>query len=93
MSILIVGEKPSVSRAMGLLKNANYIVVEEDGHILLTETGLRVAETMYERHTALTELFKKLGVSEQIASEDACKIEHVISETSFSALKDLAQKL
>ena len=79
--------KPSVSRAMGLLKNANYISVSEEGFISLSEEGKCIAERMYERHTFLTDLFVRLGVSEEAASEDACKIEHVISDESFDALK------
>ena len=79
--------KPSVSRAMGLLKNANLISISEEGYISLSTEGEKIANTMYERHTLLTELFVRLGVSEDIASEDACKIEHVISDDSFEALK------
>ena len=85
--------KPSVSRAMGLLRNANMIQIDPDGYISLTQEGLAVAERMYERHTAITEFFVNIGVPEGIASQDACKIEHVISETSFCALKDLGKKL
>ncbi len=79
--------KPSVSRAVGLLKNGGYINVNESGFITLTETGLAVAERMFERHTLLSELLMRLGVAPQIASEDACKIEHVISNESFEAIK------
>ncbi len=82
--------KPSVSRAMGLLKNANLISVSVDGFITLTPEGQMIAEQMYERHTILTNFFVKLGVPENVAAQDACKIEHVISETSFRALKDHA---
>ena len=84
--------KPSVSRAMGILKNGGYIVVDEDSHISLTDEGLKIAETMYERHTILTNLLTSLGVDEITAAEDACKIEHVISETSFEAIKDYFNK-
>lgn len=84
--------KPSVSRAMGILKRDGYITVENDGRILLTEEGLRVAETMYERHTLLTSFLKSIGVSEETASDDACKIEHVISEESFNAMKKFISK-
>ncbi len=84
--------KPSVSRAMGLLKNANLITLSDEGFIHLTDEGLSIAEQMYERHTLLTELFVRLGVPEDVASQDACKIEHVISETSFQAIKAHAQK-
>lgn len=79
--------KPSVSRAVGLLKNGGFITVEENGELKLTEDGLTIAETMYERHTILTDCLIKLGVSEITAAEDACKIEHVISEESFEAIK------
>ena len=85
--------KPSVSRAVKILKEQEYITVEADGKLMLTEKGLTVAESMYQRHTILTDFLKKLGVSEDIASKDACKIEHVISETTFSALKNHAKFL
>ena len=79
--------KPSVSRAMGILRDGGYIKVAQDGGITLTEAGLEVAERTYERHTVLSELFMKLGVDEENAINDACKIEHVISSTTFAALK------
>ncbi len=79
--------KPSVSRAVGLLKQGGLIAVSEDGFISLTVQGLGIAEKMYERHTVLTDLFIRLGVPEDIASQDACKIEHVISQTTFDAIK------
>ena len=79
--------KPSVSRAMGILRDGGYITVAQDGGITLTEAGLEVAERTYERHTVLSELFMKLGVDEETATNDACKIEHVISSTTFAALK------
>ena len=79
--------KPSVSRAMGILRDGGYIKVAEDGGITLTKAGLEVAERTYERHTVLSELFMKLGVDEENAVNDACKIEHVISSTTFTALK------
>ena len=80
--------KPSVSRAMGILKSGGYITVDDDSHIRLTGEGLKIAETMYERHTMLTNFLIKIGVDESTASEDACKIEHVISEKSFDAIKN-----
>jgi len=80
--------KPSVSRAVGLLKNGGYILVDKDGYITLTEAGLAVAQKIYERHTLLTELLVKLGVSKDTAVEDACKIEHAISDESCQAIKD-----
>ena len=80
--------KPSVSRAMSILKDGGYILTDSDGHITLTELGKSVAEKTYERHTILTDFFVSLGVSEKTASDDACKIEHDISDETFSALKD-----
>ena len=79
--------KPSVSRAMGLLKDSGYVNPDGSGYISLTESGRQIAEKIYERHTLLTEMFASLGVDRKTASEDACKIEHVISDDTFSALK------
>lgn len=79
--------KPSVSRAVGLLKNGGYINVDKDGFITLTDTGLAIAEKIYDRHNVLTKILTSLGVSEETASEDACRIEHVISDESFEAMK------
>ena len=84
--------KPSVSRAVGLLKNAAYIVVDREGYITLTETGRAVAEKIYERHTGLTELLRRLGVEEKRAADDACKMEHVISDETFTALMGVLKK-
>lgn len=84
--------KPSVSRAVGILKNGEYIVVDRYGYITLTDLGKSVAEKIYERHTILTEVLVSLGVSEKSASEDACKIEHVISDESFDAIKKHIRK-
>ena len=80
--------KPSVSRAVGLLKNGGYITVNEHGHIRLTDEGLAVAQRMIERHTLLREFLMRLGVSEETADDDACKIEHVISDETFEAIKN-----
>ena len=80
--------KPSVSRAVGLLKKGGYILVDKEGYITLTESGLSVAEKIYERHTLLTNLLVRLGVRPEIASEDACKLEHAISDDSFEAIKN-----
>ena len=85
--------KPSVSRAMGLLRNGGYIVVDEDGYITLTDAGHEVAEKIYERHTVLTDFLSSLGVNAETAAEDACKIEHDISDESFRAIKQLMKKL
>lgn len=79
--------KPSVSRAMGLLKNGGYITIGNDGNIILTEVGRETAQKIYERHSALTEFLKSIGVDADTASADACRIEHVISDTTFSAIK------
>ena len=79
--------KPSVSRAMGILKSGGYVVTNEFGHLQLTDTGRAVAEKIFERHTVLTEVLVSLGVSREMAAEDACKIEHVISDESFEAMK------
>lgn len=84
--------KPSVSRAVGLLKNAGYITVEPSGALKLTEEGLSVADMMFERHTILCNCLEKLGVPAEVAAEDACKIEHVISEESFEAIKKHIQE-
>ena len=80
--------KPSVSRAVGLLKNGGYIVVDRDGLITLTETGLEIAQKIYERHTVLTQLLTRLGVSPEIAAADACKLEHNLSDETFEAIKN-----
>ena len=85
--------KPSVSRAVGLLKAGEYITVEPDGGLNLTESGREIAEKIYERHTLLTALLMKVGVSEAVAVADACKLEHAISDESFQAIKSYAQKL
>ena len=79
--------KPSVSRAVGLLKKGGYITVDRDGHISLTDSGRAEAQKIYDRHGVLTEFLVSLGVEERIASADACKIEHHISEESFRAIK------
>lgn len=79
--------KPSVSRAMGILRGGDYIVVDKDGAITLTETGREIAEKIFERHTVLSKLLMKLGVSEETAAADACKMEHAISDESFDAIK------
>ena len=79
--------KPSVSRAMSILKKDEYITVDNDGHIHLTEKGLSVAESIYERHMLLTEMLTRLGVDPDVASVDACKIDHVLSDASFDAIK------
>ncbi|MDF2568005.1 MAG: DtxR family transcriptional regulator [Oscillospiraceae bacterium] len=80
--------KASISRAMGILKNADYITVEKNGNIELTEKGEEKAKQIYERHQMITEFFERcLGVNKDIADKDACRIEHVISEESFNGIK------
>ena len=79
--------KPSVSRAIGILKKGGYVEMAEDGSLTLTESGVALAEQIYERHTILTECLVRLGVDREIAAEDACKMEHVISDESLAALK------
>ena len=80
--------KPSVSRAMSILKRDGYITVDSDSHIHLTELGLDVAKRIFERHTLLTKFLTRIGVKEDIAAADACRIEHAISDESFEALKE-----
>ncbi len=82
--------KPSISRALGILKKGGFINVDKDGFISFTELGQKRAETIYERHNILSAFFRKIGVSDETAVEDACKIEHVISDETFSALKKYA---
>ena len=90
-SIDIVNElwysKPSVSRAMGLLKQSGHVAVDKDGFLTLTKLGRETAEKIYERHTVLRDMLIHLGVSEEVASADACRIEHVISDASFEAIR------
>lgn len=84
--------KPSVSRAIGLLKKSGHVETDASGYILLTESGREVAEKIYERHKILTEVLISIGVSSQVASDDACKIEHHISDESFEAIKKAFKK-
>lgn len=79
--------KPSVSRAIGLLKSGGYVEMDRDGTLTLTESGKTIAEKIYERHTLLTGFLIRLGVDEKIAAQDACKMEHDISDESFEAMK------
>lgn len=84
--------KPSVSRAVGLLKNGGYITVDKDGYITLTECGREIAQKIYDRHRVLTEFLTSIGVDAEVASADACKIEHHISDESFEAIKRALNK-
>lgn len=79
--------KPSVSRAIGLLKNGGYVLMDKNGYLTLTDLGLEVANKIYERHTLLTEFLVRIGVDKQTAANDACKMEHVISDETFAAIK------
>ena len=80
--------KPSVSRAVNLLKDNGYISINDDGHISLEKPGLDVAQNIYERHTILTRMLCTIGVSEETAAADACKMEHVISKETFDKIKE-----
>lgn len=84
--------KPSVSRAVGILKEGGYLTVGNNGSLNLTNAGLEIAERTYERHTVLSQIFELLGVDKEIAVADACKIEHVISNETFEALKNHLHK-
>ncbi len=79
--------KPSVSRALGLLKSGGFVSSDEQGFLTLTDEGKAVAEKIYERHTELTNYLTLIGVDKETASKDACKMEHVISDASFEAIK------
>jgi len=83
--------KAAVSRAMSKLKEEAYILVDGTGYIALTEKGRSIAEKIYERHTILTKILMQLGVDEETASEDACRMEHDISDKSFEAIKQHIQ--
>ena len=85
--------KPSVSRAVGLLKTGGYIEVDKDGFITLTESGREIAEKIFERHTILSRMLIGLGVDSETAAADACKMEHVISDTSLEAIKRHLEQL
>ena len=79
--------KPSVSRAIGLLKSGGYVEMDKDGYLTLTDVGKELASKIYERHNTITEFLISLGVEKEVASADACKIEHVISDASFEAIR------
>ncbi len=85
--------KPSVSRALGLLKKGGFVEVDENGFLSLTSKGKEVAEKIYERHTIMTKILLYLGVDKETAAEDACKLEHAISDKSFEAIKKFAGTL
>ena len=79
--------KPSVSRAVSLLKQGGYVIMEDNGNLRLTDSGREIGEKIYTRHRVLTQLLVRLGVDEKIAAEDACKMEHAISDSTFAALQ------
>ena len=79
--------KPSVSRAVNLLKANGFILIDKDGFITLTDAGLEIGKKIFDRHTLLSALLVRLGVSEETAAEDACRMEHAISDESFEAIK------
>lgn len=85
--------KPSVSRALGLLKSGGFVTANEQGYLNLTQEGKAIAEKIYERHTEITNFLTLIGVDREIASRDACKMEHVISDESFIAIKKQAEIL
>lgn len=84
--------KPSISRAVSLLKNAGYLLMDQTGYLTLTDSGRAVAEKIYERHNALSRFFISIGVDEKTALEDACKVEHYISDVTFERIKEFARK-
>lgn len=84
--------KPSVSRGLKILRENSYIYIDRNGYITLSKTGREVAEKIYERHQVLSALLVKIGVDEETATEDACRIEHVISDTTFNAVKKVINK-
>ncbi|MBR5930987.1 MAG: metal-dependent transcriptional regulator [Lachnospiraceae bacterium] len=84
--------KPSVSRAMGILKEGKFIKISDNGEITLTAKGKARAEMIYERHTVIAEMLMRIGVSEQTAIDDACRVEHYISEETFEALRRIQEK-
>ena len=83
--------KPSVSRAVGILKTDGYILVDDNGYITFTAKGKTLANKIYDRHVTLSKLLERLGVDDKTATEDACRIEHVISDKSFKAIKNFAK--
>ena len=89
ISIGLSVTKPSVSVAMRNLKDSGYITIDKDNHIRLTDTGLSIAQKIYERHKLLTDLFTQIGVDPRTAEEDACKVEHDLSSDTFAAIKQV----
>jgi len=89
ISIGLSVTKPSVSVAMRNLRESGYITIDKDNHIRLTDTGLSIAQKIYERHKLLTDLFTQIGVDPRTAEEDACKVEHDLSSDTFAAIKQV----
>ncbi|MCR4671808.1 MAG: metal-dependent transcriptional regulator [Lachnospiraceae bacterium] len=83
--------KPSVSVAMKRLRENGYVLMDEDGYLTLTDSGNEIASSIYERHTIVSEYLMQLGISEETAINDACRIEHVLSEESFQRIKELTE--
>lgn len=84
--------RASVSRGIGLLKKQNFILMDREGYITFTDSGLKTAEKIYERHTVISKMLMTMGIDEKTATEDACRIEHVISDKTFEAIKEHAKK-
>ena len=84
--------RASVSRGIGLLKKQDFILMDKDGYITLTDSGLKTAEKIYERHTVISKMLMAMGIDEKTATEDACRIEHVISDKTFEAMKQHTEK-
>ena len=84
--------RASVSRGIGLLKKQDFILMDREGYITLTDSGLKTAEKIYERHTVISKMLMAMGIDEKTATEDACRIEHVISDKTFDAMKQHAEK-
>ena len=80
--------KPSISRAVSLLRNSGYVDMDDRGYLTLTDAGQAIAEKIYERHQVLSKILRSLGVDDKAAAEDACRIEHVISDETFAAIKE-----
>ena len=85
--------KPSVSRAIGLLKTEGFIDKDDRGFLCLTEEGMKIGKGIYERHTVLTDLFTMMGIDEETAAQDACRVEHYICDKTFEAIKDYVNKI
>lgn len=84
--------KPSVSRAVGILKEDGYIEVQDDGELTFTREGEKLAKLVYDRHCTLRTFFESLGVDHETANDDACRVEHVISQVTFDKIKELVNK-